>query len=265
MLFLIAAVSQEAGAADRGKILVLNVALQPLLTLASAKIQGKLNSRSDWARCLRGGAAAGALFYEAKITASHGHVRTGWIVANVAGSLASDAAAGRPAFSRVQLIAGPLRVEVSTPREENPPAVIHLSTSIAELGSLVQMNRASDRVRLRDGMVSFGKRHKYPYEGRFVDGLTWGVFPGTWDRAPEIWSHESIHAMQALQVDSVEPPLCAWLRRNCDSSKGKRFIRFRLDGGVFLGAGAYAMSRQDYVNRWTEIEAYRLAQHTPPH
>src|SRR5687768_5841073 len=157
---LLVAVTMHAD--EQRKILRFNVAIQPLLTLASAAVQGKLRTRDDWKRCLRIGATTGIAFYGSKRLVGQGRVIEGLVLANVASSMTSNAAAGRHALSRIGVTFGPLRAEFSTPKEEERPARVHLSTSIVELIALGVMWERSDEVTIRDGLISFRRDTAYP-------------------------------------------------------------------------------------------------------
>ena len=252
-------------AGDQEKILWQNVALQPLLTLASAAVQGKLRTWDDWKRCLRIGAASGAAFYGGKRLAGDGHVIEGLILANVASSLTGNAAAGRHALSRIGVTFGPVRAEVSTPKEKERPARIHLSTSVAELVSLGLMWDRSDRITIRDGLVSFRRNTRYPDlrdENVTFGAYTIGVFPGiSPDANATAWGHEVVHVIQSMQIDALEPGACEWGKFDCRtkprSDKWLELEPLRL--GVFPGAVALGLTSLDYDQRWSEIEAYRLA------
>jgi hypothetical protein len=119
---------------------------------------------------------------------------------------------------------------------------------------------------IRDGKVAFHSRTTYNTDGRYFTGYAIGGFSGTtYDATETTWHHESVHGIQAIQGDSVEPPGCAWLRHQC----GDRVARHRIAWehyqlGVFPAVGGAALTRQDYTKRWTEIEATWLAdKHAP--
>lgn len=252
---------------DQRTLLRWNVAIQPLMTLASAAVQGKLRTWDDWKRCLRTGATAGVAFYGSKRLVADGHVLEGLALANVASSMTSNAAAGRHALSRIGVTLGPVRAEFSTPKETQRPARIHLSTSVAELVALGMMWERSDDITIRDGLISFRRDTDYPDvrdENLTFDGYTIGVFPGVSREATEtVWRHEVIHVIQVMQLDALEPGWCEWGRFDCkEKPPGVKWFELEpLRLGVFPGAHAGAMTFfLDYDERWTEIEAYRLAE-----
>jgi hypothetical protein len=262
---LLVAVTTHAD--DQRKILQWNVAIQPLMTLASAAVQGKLRTRDDWKRCLRIGATTGVAFYGSKRLVGQGRVIEGLMLANVASSMTSNAAAGRHALSRIGVTFGPVRAEFSTPKEKERSARVHLSTSIAELVSLGMMWERSDEVTIRDGLISFRRDTRYPDfrdENLTFDAYTIGVFPGMSPQASEtVWRHEVVHVIQAMQLDALEPGYCEWGRCDCRKKPASEqwFELEPMRIGVFPGANAGAMTfLLDYDQRWTEIEAYRIAQ-----
>lgn len=260
--------AQEAAAAGRQRIRALNVGLQPLFTLASAALQGKLHGRADVIRCLRVGAAAGYGFYESKRMAGNGHTLQALAIANVGSSMTRNAAAGRHAFARVGVTVGPTRTEVSTPFESAPDARFHVEASFSDAVAMAWMwQKSGERPTWRDGLIAFRKRGTYDADDRHFTGYTIGVFPGTSYGAAEVtWHHETVHAIQALQGNAIEPPACVW-RRRCRDEKPRDFRLIRFDGvrlGVIPAGGGWLMSRQDYTKRWTEIEATRLAENQEP-
>lgn len=266
LLTMALAAPLDALGASRQMIRIYNVSLQPLLVLTSAALQGKLRNRSDVIRCLRTGSIAGLAFYEAKRLAGGEHVPAGLAIANVASSATRNAAAGRHAFARIGFTLGPTRTEFSTPLENDPTARIHLQVSVAEVAAMAVMRSRSDEFIWRDGLIALRKLGRYEGDHRSFSGYTIGVFAGTSHRAtPLTWHHETVHVIQSIQGDSVEPPLCAWrLRCHEESGRSMRWFEFQPVLGVFLTAAGGAMSRQDYTARWSEIEAHRLAENERP-
>jgi hypothetical protein len=257
----------RAECASRQRIAAFNVSLQPVFTIASAAVQGNLRTRHDWARCLRSGAVAGLGFYEAKRLAGNGHTLQALAVANVASSLTRNAAAGRPALARLGIAVGPAWVDVSTPLDKNRVAPIHLQVSASEMVALALTWRQNDRIVLRDGLVSFRKTGRYNYDDRNFAGYTIGVFSGTTlDATQKTWHHETIHVIQSIQADSVEPPACAWLRRPCKASRRRLgFMTWEpLQLGIVPASGGGILSQQDYTKRCPEIEATWLAERHAP-
>ena len=261
LVFSIAlAVAGHAAAADRQRIRVLNVSLQPLLTLASAALHGRGLERSDIVRCLGVGAGAGYAFYQSKRLAGDGHTGQALVIANLAASMTRNVAAGRGAFSRIGLTFGPTWTEVSTPLDNTSGVHVELSVSDTVAGAM--MWHRSNRLMWRDGLLAFGKHGTYDYDHRHFRGYTIGVFPGTTFRTSQVtWHHETIHVIQAIQADALEPPACAWLRK-CDENKPQSWFQLKL--GVLPAVGGGLSTLPDYPDRWNEIEATRLAEHRKP-
>lgn len=245
----------------------MNIALQPILTTISAALQGHLRTGADWLRSLASGTAAGYVFYDAKARAGRGSVVPAWIEANAAASLSVNAAAGRNPLSRLRLTFGPLRADVSTPAEKQPNAAIHLSGSVAELGALamLQQHRNGHFV-IRSGRLAYRTTKPFNVSNRYYPGYTVGSFSGTvYGASSDTWPHETVHAIQAIQADSIEPPACAYVRRCSPPSADWKPVRSDgFDLGAFLAVGGYAVNRGPYEHRWTEIEAWRLAENSPP-
>jgi hypothetical protein len=252
---------------DRQRVLIANVVIQPLFTLASAAVQDKLHTWPDWKRCLGVGAASGLAFYGSKRLVGDGHVIEGLALANVAASMTSNAAAGRHALSRIGVTLGPVRAEFSTRKEPDRSARIHFSANAAELAAFGVMLSRSDEISFRDGLIAFRRDDRYPDlldKNLKFPAYTIGMFPGTSPEATETaWRHEVVHVIQAMQIDALEPGMCEWGRFDCKKKEpsNERWFEFEpLRLGVFLGAGAGAMSPLDYDQRWTEIEAHRMAE-----
>lgn len=254
-------------AGDQGKVFWQNVALQPLFTLASAAVQGKLETWDDWKRCLRIGATSGAAYYGSKRLVGDGHVIEGLLLANVASSMTSNVAARRHSLSRIGVTLGPVRAEFSTPKDDERSARVYLSASVVEAIAMGVMWERSDRITFRDGLISFRRDTRYPdlrdADDKF-DAYTIGVFPGVSPDASETtWRHEVVHVIQSMQADALEPGRCEWGKFDCPKPpRGNKWLELQpLRLGVFPAtiAGAVTLGNE-YDHRWTEIEAYRLAE-----
>jgi hypothetical protein len=269
-IVLVLAAANSAYAADRRKIRTLNIGVQAVMTLVSGAVQGKVRGLSDVARCLGSGAAAGYGSYEAKILAAKGAVQRGWLVANVAASLSENAASGKNPVAQFGYTIGPIRVRVAVPRfDVGGDSYIYVDVSTYEIATMARSIQSNDRIRFRGGLVAFERDTLYPKEdgvGPF-DGTAWGVYPAVWVGADaDVWNHEVIHAIQSLQGDAVEPSLGVLTYTPRPNPNGaRRLIRFEhlKVGAVNLGDD-YVTGRREYAERWTEIEAYRLAQDSKP-
>jgi len=267
---LLGACAGNALAADRTKIRTLNIGVQAVMTLVSGAVQGKVHGLSDVARCLGSGAVAGYGSYEAKIFVSRGHVQRGWLTANVASSLSENAAAGRNPVSQLGYTAGPIRLRFAVPGlDRDGDAYVYVDASVYEMATLVRSFQDNDRMRFRSGLIAFERDTLYPADdgiGPFT-GTTWGIYPAVWTGAgKEVWHHEVIHAIQSLQGGAVEPPfrLFTWAPRRKAASP-RRPIRFEhLQLGLVNLGTDWAAARDDYQDRWQEIEAYRLAEDVAP-
>jgi hypothetical protein len=267
---LLAACAGNTYAADRSKIRTLNIGVQAVMTLVSGAVQGKIHRVSDVARCLGSGAVAGYGSYEAKTFVSRGHVQRGWLVANVASSVSENAAAGRNPVSQLGYTVGPIRLRFAVPGlDRDGDAYVYLDASVYEMATLVRSFQDNDRIRFRSGLFAFERDTLYPAEdgiGPFT-GTTWGIYPAVWTGAGEkVWHHEVIHAIQSLQGAAVDPPfrMFTWhpARRTSGARRPFRFEYLQL-GLVNLGRDLIE-GREDYQDRWTEIEAYRLAEDVAP-
>jgi hypothetical protein len=256
-------VAARAHAAD-GR--ALNIGAQAVITTLSGYLQGHCRGR-ELLRCLGAGAVAGYGFFEAKNMISHDDVTAGWIVANLAASLSENASGGKHPLAQVGYSVGPFRVRVPISRfDRHADSYVYVDASLAEAISLLRAYDMSDATSFRRGMIMFERDTAYPAsDGGTFDGTTWGMFPGVGpgaDRA--LWHHEIIHAVQSLQAEAAEP---AFRMFTYEPSKQetKRIIRFEhLHLGVIKGLNDYLTDRQPYDERWSEIEAYDIAQDAAP-
>lgn len=248
-------------AADRQKIAALNVAMTSLVTWAGCLAHAKITRTvPKHARCLAAGAIGGAGFYQAKRLAGDGHITTAWLVANVAGSVVENTTAGDHPLGRIGYSFGPLRFRFATPFDVARESYLDIDLSVAEVGYMVRAFDDADDVDLRDAMIWYETEDPdFDERGRAVHGFTWGLFPGVWTRAAnDVWRHEAVHAVQALQLDSVEPPALVLDRQ-------PRLVRVRhLRAGALNLADNLSSQLVPYEDRWVEIEAYRFAEDAPP-
>lgn len=245
-------------AADRRKIAVLNVGATALFTYLSCVIQKHAGPRA----CLAAGAIGGAGFYQAKRLAGDGHITTAWLVANLSASVVENTAAGEHPLSRIGYSSGPLRLRLATPLDRARESILDIDLSAIETGSMARAFLDADDVDIRDGMIWYETDDPdVDEEGRVVHGFTWGLFPGVWSGAQRhVWNHEAVHAVQSLQLDSVEPPALTLDRE-------RRLVRVRhLRAGALNFADNVSAQLLPYDERWVEIEAYRFAEDAqPPH
>ena len=255
-LILVLLLALPLRAAEREKIAVLNVAATSLFTYLSCVIQ----KHARPVACLTSGALAGAGFYQAKRLAGDGHITTAWLLANLSGSVVENTTAGEHPLSRVGYSFGPLRLRVATPFDRAKESLADIDVSAIETGYMARAFLDADDVDIRDGMIWYETGDPdVDDEGRIIHGFTWGMFPGVWSGAQKrVWNHEAVHAVQSLQLDSVEPPALTLDRE-------RRLLRVR-----YLRAGALNFTDNvsaqliPYEERWVEIEAYRFAEDAQP-
>ncbi|MFP5246177.1 MAG: hypothetical protein ACLGH0_05740, partial [Thermoanaerobaculia bacterium] len=200
--------AQSAATADRRKIRAVNIGAQAVVTLISGLVQGKVRSGADIARCLLAGSASGYAFYEAKELVADDHVRTGWMLTNVAMSLSENAAAGRHPLSQFGYSVGPLRFRVPIPAlDREADSYVLVDFFEYEAIAMIYAYRDNDHMSFRDGLIVFERDSLYPADDDGIEaiGRTYGMFPGLSPLADEAtWPHEVIHAVQALQGDAAE-------------------------------------------------------------
>jgi hypothetical protein len=272
--FVLLIVASDLRAASEQRIRALNVGAQAVMTLVSGIVQGKVKSAYDVANCLGSGAAGGYGAFAAKIQIRNGHVQQGWMLANVAASLSENAAAGKNPFAQIGYSIGPFRLRVAVPPlDKGGDAYSYVDVSAYQAQKLVIAWRNSHSPSFRSGMIVFERDTKYgkpnpPFTG--FDGETWGIYPGVWKYTSEpvgVRLHETVHAVQSLQGEAVEPSFDILTLHASPSGGRRRLIRFEhLKLGLVNYTDDRIVDRQPYNEHWKEIEAYRLVQRTvPPH
>jgi hypothetical protein len=194
---------------DKGKYLTYNVGLTSVFTLVGAMVQHQVKSPRDIARHLLAGAGAGAGFYEAKRIAGAGRTTEGWIIANAVSTVVENTVSGERAFGRIGYTVGPFRIRFATPFAKKAVARVEADWSVAETIFLVLARHDGDHVRIRHGLIAVDRDTPWPTKdlNGFFGGRTNGVFPGVSPGQPSTtWWHETIHAIQCQQIDSLEPP-----------------------------------------------------------
>jgi hypothetical protein len=263
-LILTITLASPLSAADRRKLATINVAATSLFTFAGCAVQAKLQrrpfTRTSAGRCFTAGAVAGVGFYQAKRLVARGDITTGWLAANVATSVVENTTAGEHPLSRIGYTFGPFRLRVVTPFDRARESYVDVDVSAVETGFLVRAIVDADDIDVRNGMIWY-ETNAPATEGNVVfHGYTWGIFPGVWRGADVFTSrHEAVHAVQSLQLDSVEPPLLTFHRT-------RRPIRLRhlRAGALNLTDNIFNAQALDYADRWAEIEAFRLSEDVAP-
>ena len=268
-LAVVLAFPSVMSAADKRRIRSFNISAQAVVTLISGGIQGHVRRPADVARCLFAGAASGYGFYEAKVLTGHGSTQAGWILANMAGSVAENSAAGKNPVAQFGYSIGPFRARFALIQRLDPSADSYVFIDASEYQTLrlIDAIRRNDRPRFRSGLIAFERDSVYERHGDLITvGLTYGIYPGVWVHAPKgTWPHETIHAVQSLQMDSVEPSLPIFTYHPQPAGGRKRILRFEhLKLGILNLTNDRITGNQRYENRWNEIEAFRLAQGTVP-
>lgn len=253
---------------DKGKYLAYNVGLTSVFTLVSAVAQHQVPSVRRAVRQLLIGSGAGLAFYEAKRMAGGGRTTEGWLLTNAASSVVENTASGEHPFGRFGYTVGPLRARFATPLARKAVATIEADWSLAETAFLVAARRDANHVRLRNGLIAINRDSPWPTKDQangFFGGLTSGVFPGVApDQGSVTWFHETVHAIQCQQLDSVEPPVYTF-GGSIDQSEPRRLFAFRHVRFGFIHLANAPTFRRPYVERWGEVEAYGLAQRTSVH
>jgi len=265
-LALALAVAGNARAASEHRIRTLNVGAQAVMTLVRGAIQHNVHSLADAGRCLGAGAAGGYGAFASKVLVRNGHVQQGWLLANVAASLSENAAAGKPPFAQLGYTLGPLRLRVAV-HDAHADAYSYVDASAFEAVALFYARRNADAKHVRGGLLAFERRTLYPPRqgvGPF-SGATFGIYPGVvTNTTPDVFHHEVIHAIQSLEADAVEPSFALLTFHPAPAAK-RRLIRFdHLQLGLVNLTNGNVLAQQHYEDRWTEIEAYRLAQRRAP-
>jgi hypothetical protein len=261
---LLGIAAPQAGAGDRLTIRLWNIGGQAGITLASAAFQHKIHGWHDMIRIVTAGSASGLGMYEAKSIVGKGHPRSGWILANVAGSLSENAAAGRHPLGQIGYTVGPLRVRVSMPRfGRGATSWIAAEMSIYQTVALVDAISAGGTPRVRDGLIAFDRALRS--EDQHI-GVTSGVFPSVFVPDQIVWLHEFTHAVQSLQIEVAEPPN-PWRKLRFDrppTARRRLFAFEHIKIGMFNFANSVYTASRPYEKRWPETEAFQLTAPSDP-
>jgi hypothetical protein len=254
---------------NKRKFLAYNVGLTSVFTLVTAVVQRQIHSPRDAVRDLLIGSGAGASFYEAKRIAGGGRVTEGWLIANAASTIIENTASGEHPLGQIGYTVGPLRFRFATPLSRKAVARIEADWSLAETVFLGVARRDANHVRLRNGLIAINRDSGWPTNdvaGGLFGGRTSGVFPGVAPgQGPVTWAHETIHAIQCQQLDSVEPPVYTFDGGALERSEPHRLFAIRHVRLGFTHLANAPTFKRPYVERWGEVEAYGLAQYTPVH
>jgi hypothetical protein len=263
-LLLAIAVALPLPAADRQRIATINVGATSLFTFLGCLVQGRLQKRTltrrDAGRCFAAGGVAGVGFYQAKRLVARGDITTGWLAANLATSVVENTTAGEHPLSRIGYTFGPLRLRVATPLDRARQSYVDVDVSAAETIFLARAIGDADDMEVRNGMIWYETREPIVEGDRVFHGYTWGIFPGVWRGADETTvRHEAVHAVQSLQLDSIDPPALTFHR-------ARRNVRLRhiRAGALNLADNIFNAQALDYEDRWAEIEAFRLTEDREP-
>ena len=257
---LVCAPAGGAAADDRTSIVLWNVAGQVGMTLGSAAIQHKIHAWRDLWRCVSAGSVSGLGVYEAKSLVGRNHPTRGWILANVAGSLSENAAAGRHPLGQIGYTVGPMRLRVSMPRlDRYARSWMAADVSVFQTVALLDSISNSGTPRFRDGLIAFERplRSDDTHIGKTV-----GVFPSVFVDERIVWLHEFTHAVQSLQIEIPEPP-SPWRRMRFDrgpAAQKRVFVLEQIKIGMFNFGNALYVASRPYERRWPEIEAVRLTE-----
>jgi len=257
---LLCAAAVGAAADDRTSIVLWNVGGQAGMTLGSAAIQHKIHGWRDLWRCLSAGSISGLGIYEAKSLVGRNHPTRGWILANVAGSLSENAAAGRHPLGQIGYTVGPMRLRVSMPRlDRYARSWMAADVSVFQTVALLDSISNSGTPRFRDGLIAFERplRSDDTHIGKTV-----GVFPSVFVDERIVWLHECTHAVQSLQIEIPEPP-SPWRRMRFDrgpAAQKRVFVLEQIKIGMFNFGNALYVASRPYERRWPEIEAVRLTE-----
>lgn len=249
-----------AAADDRTSIVLWNVGGQAGMTVGSAAVQHKIHNWRDLWRCLTAGSVSGLGIYQAKALVGRNHPAPGWILANVAGSLSENAAAGRHPLAQIGYTVGPMRLRVSMPRlDRHARSWIAADVSVFQTLALLDAIRNNGTPRFRDGLIAF-ERPLRSDDDHLAE--TAGVFPSVFVDERVVWLHEFTHAIQSLQIEIPEPP-SPWRRMRFDQSPAAEKRVFAVEQikiGMFNVANELYVASRPYEKRWPEIEAFRLTE-----
>lgn len=242
------------GVAPEREIAAFNVAVSSVGALGARAVRGKVRSFGDVAEALGAGAVGGLGFYGAKRLVGDGRLASGIALGYAAASVTENAAEGEHPLGAVRYGFGPLDVRARTPFARRPrPALAVEVNAVGALG-LAVLPVLGYRPVVEGGTLVF--RDNDPPAGLGIvptrGGFALGRVVGAEQDLPAVIPHETIHALQSLQLSAITP---AYRLRDV-TGHGPGALDLQLDWSLpLLGLSYLAVP---YRSRWSEVEAYTL-------
>ena len=269
---LILSMIPPARAANRRDLLIANVGITAGLTLFGAWLEGNVE---DWPTAFKTfgyGGLGGYGFYEAKELAGKDKIGAGMVLTWASASLVENVKDGEHPLAYARYGLGPIDLRIATPWVKDKKASVLVDFNVPQAASFAIALSKGENPGIRYGNFyslsddSLGKIDGTNFD---IGASTYGrslVFSPGQDRFQELWQHESVHVMQAVQLGAVSyEPFRNYFIDKKKSAGNAPFIRF---GGVkiesFNVGFRLAEGEQAYADQWTEIEAYRIANDRPP-
>ena len=220
-VFTSSARSQDVSGSTRAKLIVVNT----LIGGATAGITAAINHRPIW-RAFVYGSAGGAVVFGGKCLVAQQHSLTDWIgreTVAIGSSVVANAAAGRPALSRVALPLGPVRFY-----RDNASKRIRLKLDVAQVIGAAYL--ASERTSSMDWKESLEHGGLIIFT-RGGSAMEVAGAVRIWDReSGRMLAHEQTHAVQNEFLSiALEEPLESWLLPHLP---GGRSVNRYFDVGV---------------------------------
>lgn len=245
-----------------------NIVANALFTTLFRSLNGELKSWSDVGESVFYGGAAGYLFYKGREMIGDGHENAGIFTTYLASSITENTTLNEHPLAYLRMGIGPLDIRAATPwATRHEPAVSIGVNAIDAFGLVTSMvsNKADD-YRLRNGVVTATDRGIIEDD---FDGYTVGRTVFIKEEAQDdlgLWRHELIHTTQYVQYSSFG----AMGYNPFDFDKLKTQTTEQSSVGMHVRIEWFNAivnqldQNRDYQDRWSEIEAARLAQNTSP-
>ncbi len=248
-----------------------NIVGNAVFTTLFRGLNGELRSWNDLGESLAYGATGGYLFYRSRVMISDGDETRGLMTAYLASSISENTSKGDHPLGQLRYGYGPLELAWTTRWSRKYETGLQMSINALDTWNIVRAMATGDAENfgVRNGVVI--AEDDGNIEENF-DATSYGRLIVTRPEAKDdddLWHHELIHTTQNMQFGSFGAtdfyPL--GLENYAPVRKVREFgdkynINVRVEW--FNALLREVEHRQPYEDRWREIEAARLAQHTSP-
>lgn len=255
---LLAFPATRLSAVSESTVVLGNVVGSGVTTLVRGLLQGQVHNFKDAVKCLAYGSASGYGFYQSKKLIAADRVFSGVLLANLSASVIDNVTSGEGPLSYLGFSLPLVRIEIATPLARQKRSLLRVTVSPRDAINLALSLSKSDRVSLRNGMLSFAA--DTPLSANVL-GWAYGLFPTMLNGTNEsVYRHEMVHVVQSLQLMAASPePFVKGYRREEGKAKFLHFAGFRVQA-IGLVNDLTLSKVQSYSKYWREAEAYQLVQ-----